>query len=245
MPRVRARDMQVPYEIAWIVPSDEAFVAGHRVLQTDAAIGVWTDDVPTDSSTGPRQYPYTHTEVNSHAAYPTNAGYKGNIPRLAEVMVEALNNNGLQLRMCMVSDLGHFTTVPNGVYLGFNHCVVDCYNVEGRLSVSVRKESIRNAKSLLTVVRNLVISQDTSSDCIYKAFPAYDYSDPSLEPYICRAPPFKDLPCLKFTGLCHRSDVSQQPVDHSYEVAAWHVCSVLQHLPTLEATVPDPRRRER
>ncbi|KAM0473251.1 hypothetical protein ACHAPX_008303 [Trichoderma viride] len=147
MPRVRARDIQVPYAIAWIVPNDEAFVAGHRVLQTGAAIGAWTDDVSTDASNGPRQYPYTHKEVNGHAIYLANAGHKDNIPRLVEVMIEALKNNGLQLRMCMVSDLGHFTTVPNGVYLGFNDCVVDCYNVEGRLSISVRKESIRNARA--------------------------------------------------------------------------------------------------
>ncbi|KAM0524823.1 hypothetical protein ACHAPE_000927 [Trichoderma viride] len=196
-----------------------------------------TDDVPTDSFNSPRQYPYTYKEVNGHAVCLANAGHKDKIPRLVEVMIEALKNNGLQLQMCMVSDLGHFATVPNGVYLSFNDCVVDCYNVKGKLSTSVRKESIRNAKSLLTAVRDLGNSQDASSDCIYKAFPAYEYTDPYLEPYICRALSFKDLLCLKFTGLCHHYDVSQQPVDYAYGVAAWHVCSVLQHLPTLESTV--------
>lgn len=239
MPRSRPPappPQQVPYAIAWIVPNFAAFIAAHRILQPECGNALWEDEAPVDPAR-PAGYMYTYKDLQNHHVFLANALDAAHIPHCAEVVDKALKKENFQVQMFLVSALDTFETCPNGSLLNINHCVVDCYKIERR-SRSVRQESVRNAKRLLTAVAGVIESQVTDSNCLHRIWPAYQvqYTESAFETYLCRGPGFRDQPCLRFTGLCHQFNMTAEAVDYAYEVAAVHIWEVVHLLPPLEAT---------
>ncbi|KAL7919524.1 hypothetical protein ACQKWADRAFT_192237 [Trichoderma austrokoningii] len=233
---------QVVYAIAWIVPDDMAFYAALRVLQPQAGADIWIDEAPADAVNGPHGYTYTYRDLHEHHVFLANARDAAHITRCAEIMNRELKIIDFQVQMFLVCALDTFETCPDGLFLNTNNCVVDCYGVQNH-SRSIKRESERNARRLLTAVANLMECQAADGECLYRAWPAYQeqYLEPQFATHVCRAPGFRNLPCLRFTGLCHYFDMTPQTVDYAYEVAAETVWELIHNLPKLEATAREIR----
>lgn len=223
------------YAIAWIATNESAFQGALQVLQPSQENSFWRSDATIEHPdfVPPRQYVFNYNKINGHTVYLANAEHEINVTGLADIMMNRLKRNGLQVRMFLVSSLA---CIENYSFLDppltTDSCLFDSFPpLAAGLTLPGAE---RNGVRLLEAAAR---HQDTQlrENHRFKPLFLYNLRDPSLETTICRSYDFFGMPSMFFMGLCHTSDMSDEAQTNSSVVAGIHIRGVLEHLEQLEA----------